>query len=73
MKTNLTDTPKTKKVWQKPTLSVMSSTEQIQGGIHDFGFHEAGQANGKFYIAPNALPGAKFPTPVAGFNNYYHS
>ena len=72
MKTNLPHSTKTKKVWQKPTLTVMSSTEQIQGGGNRPNFHEVGQANGNFYIAPNANPVVKLDTPEFIFN-YYHS
>ena len=71
MNTQLPDSSKTKKVWQKPTLMVMSSTQQIQGGGNIPGFHEAGQANGNFYIAPNGNPSNKFATPINTYNNYH--
>ena len=71
MKTQLPTTPKTKKVWQKPTFTVMSSTEQIQGGGNQPGFHEVGIVNGKFYIASNVNPANKFATSIDTFNNYH--
>ena len=71
MKTQLPATPKTKKVWQKPMLTVMSSTEQIQGGGNRPDNHEAGHVNGKFYTAPNGNPAAKSIVTMAYFNHYH--
>ena len=71
MITQLPDSSKTKKVWQTPTLTVMSSTEQIQGGGNQTNIHEAGQANGKFYTAPNASPINKMTASINVFNNYH--
>ena len=71
MKTNLPHSSKTKKVWQKPTLTVMSTTEQIQGGGNEPNWHEAGQQNGLFYLARDSNPNFTRNTTINNFNSYH--
>ena len=73
MKTNLPHSTKTKKVWQKPTLTVMSSTEQIQGGAPNINFYEAGQAFGNRFLAAINNPANKFVTNANSYYNYGQS